>query len=291
MTKLFDEIPSFLREPYQLTATVLFTALFSLVFILVSVPFSHNAWFQLGASVAFAYTVTFFVIGMLVVIVSKCLMYKTRNLFSLNYLTYVLWNLAEVFVICLLYTGFTIHGNKTGIINVTDAAFVTIYMNALLYCFTSIVIPYIVAGMYFAIIDKNKTIRLMSLKEPVSDNANREKVSIFDNSGVMNLSVEISRLYFIESDDNYIKVWYTDDGGQIKNYYLRCRLKTVEESFKGSSLMRCHRKYIVNIDRVNALVKGPAGYNISLDNPAIPNIPVSKTYEPAILDRCASDRL
>ena len=35
MSGLFKEIPQYLREEYQLTATVMFTAFFSLVFMLL----------------------------------------------------------------------------------------------------------------------------------------------------------------------------------------------------------------------------------------------------------------
>ena len=56
MRRLLKKIPQYLREEYQLTATVVFTAFFSLVLILVSIPFSHNAWFELGTGEAFGYT-------------------------------------------------------------------------------------------------------------------------------------------------------------------------------------------------------------------------------------------
>ncbi len=291
MSRLFKEIPQYLREEYQLTATVVFTAFFSLVFMLVSVPFSHNAWFELGTGEAFGYTVSFYIIGLLVIILSKRLMYISRNKFKMNYLQYILWNLCEVMVICLLYTMFSIKGDAAGVIRIKDASFASIFLNALVYCFTSLVIPYIIAGMYFTIIDKNNTIRLMNYSDTVSDEPHGEKdekkISIFDNRGTMSLSVSLSNLFFIESDDNYIKVWYTDSESKLQSYFLRCRLKTVEESFRGSSLVRCHRKYIVNIDKIKALTKETNGYTILLNNPGIPPLPVSKTYEQAILGRCS----
>ena len=36
-----------------------------------------------------------------------------------------------------------------------------IFLHALVFAFTALVVPYVVAGMFFAIVDKNKTIRLM----------------------------------------------------------------------------------------------------------------------------------
>ena len=66
---------------------------------------------------------------------------------------------------------------------------------------------------------------------------------------------------------------------------LRCRLKTVEESFKGSSLVRCNRKYIVNTDKVKVLRKESEGYVLDLDNEAIQPLPVTKTYTDIVLSR------
>ena len=82
----------------------------------------------------------------------------------------------------------------------------------------------------------------------------------------------------MESDDNYIKVWYSDNKGELQTYMLRARLKTVEESFAGSDLVRCHRKFIVNMGKVKVLQKVGAVYEITLDNEAIAPIPVTKTY-------------
>lgn len=145
MPRRVKKVPDYLRAKYQLEVTVIFTALFSLVFLLISIPFSHNAWFDLGASEAFLFTAAFFLISLLVIIVSKWVMYKTRNQFEMTYLQYVLWNLGEVLVICLLYTLFSLQGHKMGIIMLDNTSFFRIFLNALVYCFVSLVIPYVIA--------------------------------------------------------------------------------------------------------------------------------------------------
>ena len=280
------KLPSYFRQKYQLIATVTFTAFFSLLFMLVSIPFSHNVWFELGASEAFLFTAAFFVIGLFVIILSKRLMYATRSE-DMTYLQYVLWNVSEVLVICLLYTLFSMKGDSLGIIEIEDATFAHIFLNAFLYCFVSLIIPYIIAGMYFAIIDKNNTIRLMNYANVVSDEPilpkDEKKITLFDNSGVLKMQLSLSSLYYIESDDNYIIVWYTDSKGEMKRYMLRCRLKTVEESFMGSSLIRCHRKYIVNMDKVKVLRKEKDGYELEIDNDVIPPIAITRTYADNVL--------
>ncbi len=287
------KLPAYFRQKYQLIATVTFTAFFSLVFMLVSIPFSHNVWFELGASEAFLFTAAFFIIGLWVIIFSKRLMYATR-MRDMSYLQYVLWNVAEVIVICLLYALFSVKGDKLGIIRLEDASFVDIFLNAFIYCFVSLIIPYIIAGMYFAIIDKNNTIRLMNYANVVSDEPilpkDEQKITLFDNSGVLKLSLRLSSLYYIESDDNYIIVWYSDSKGELTKYMLRCRLKTIEESFKDSSLLRCHRKYIVNMDKVKVVRKEKDGYELDIDNDSIPPISITRTYLDNVLEhlkKCA----
>lgn len=282
------KLPSYFRQKYQLIATVTFTAFFSLVFMLVSIPFSHNVWFELGPSQAFVFTVAFFIIGLFVIIFSKRMMYATR-MHDMSYLQYVLWNIGEVVVICLLYTLFSIKGDSLGIIKLEDKSFVDIFLNAFVYSFVSLIIPYIIAGMYFAIIDKNQTIKIMNYKNVVSDvpilPKDEQRITLFDSSGILKLSLSLGSLYYIVADDNYIQVWYTDSKGQLAKYVMRCRLKAVEENFKDSSLVRCHRKYVVNIDKIKVLRKEKEGYEIELDNDLIPLIPVSKTYAENLIER------
>ena len=286
------KVPSYFRQKYQLVATVTFTAFFSLVFMLVSIPFSHNVWFELGPSKAFIFTAAFFILGLLIIIFSKRLMYSTR-MHDMSYLQYVLWDFAEVIVICLLYTLFSLKGDSLGIIELSNNSFIRIFLNAFIYCFVSLIITYIIAGMYFAIIDKNNTIRLMNYANVVSDEPilpkDEQKITLFDSSGVLKLSLRLSSLYYIESDDNYIIVWYSDSKGELKKYMLRCRLKTVEESFKGSSLVRCHRKYIVNMDKVKVLRKEKGGYELEIDNDLISTIPVTPTYAENVLGLLKKD--
>ncbi|MGC3979494.1 MAG: LytTR family transcriptional regulator DNA-binding domain-containing protein [Paludibacteraceae bacterium] len=47
---------------------------------------------------------------------------------------------------------------------------------------------------------------------------------------------------------------------------------------KETSLVRCHRSYIINLDKVKVLRKTKAGIFLELDVENTPDIPVSKTY-------------
>ncbi len=275
------KLPEYLLGKYQLIGTVTFSVLFALVFLNIYIPFSDTAWFGLGDSVMFFLTLAFAFAAIMILVASRVMMYRSKNLFDLTYITYTLWCILEIVVISAVYTKVTMD-----ITSPNDEAGWEIFGRTLLYATIALGVPYLIAGMYFAIIDKNKTIRLMNYDNVVTDDPVKpetQKITLFDNSGSLKLSLSTENLYYIESDDNYIKVWYTDAKGELKQYMLRCRLKTVEESFKGSCLVRCHRKYIVNIKKVKVLRKESEGYVLDLDNEEIQPLTVTKTYTDSVL--------
>jgi len=288
MFSLYDKIPNYLLEKPQLVTTVLFAALFSIICILLTIPVSNIAWFELRSSEAFAFTLAFFMVCVGVVVISKRLMYSVR-LRSMTYLNYILWCLAEAGVIALLYTFFTLEGAGMGAFSMEEAVPWKLFLGAFLFAGVCLGVPYIVAAQYFALEDKNNTIRMLNYSNVVSDertaSRTENRINLFDNNGLLKFSIREENLYFIEADDNYIQAWYLDSDERVKQYMLRCRLKTIEDSFAGSNLVRCHRKYIVNITKVRVLKGEDKGYLLDMDLESVDPIPVSKTYEQAVLAR------
>ena len=279
---LNKKLPGYLLGKYQLIGTVTFAVLFAVVFLNIYIPFSETAWFRLGDSVMFLRTLLFIAISICILIVSRILMYQSKKSYEMTFTSYIIWCVMEILVIAGFYTWTTLD-----IAPPADETHWDVFRRALVYSTISLGIPYLIAGMYFAIIDKNNTIRLMSYENVVTDEPikaeDTQKITLFDNNGALKLSLNLDNLFYIESDDNYIKVWYTDYKGELKQYMLRCRLKSVEERFKGSGLVRCHRKYIVNIKKVSMLHKESDGYVLELCREEIQPISVTKTYTDIVL--------
>ena len=280
---LYKKLPEYLLGKYQLIGTVTFSVLVAIIFLNIYIPFSDTAWFELGESGTFLTTIAYGMTIIVMLIASRMLMYKTKRFWTMNYLSYIIWCGVEILFTCLLYAWFTIEFIKHG-----NGDFMEIFRRSLISGVIALGVPYIIAGMYFAIIDKDKTIKLLNYEHVVTDEppkpeSQNTKITLFDNSGALKLSISPDNLYYIESDDNYIKVWYTDSKGEMKQYMLRCRLKTVEEDFRSSGLVRCNRKYIVNIKKVSMLRKENEGFILDLANENIPPLPVTKTYTDAIL--------
>ncbi len=285
-----DRIPEYLTGSHQLTSTVVFTALFSLVFTLLISPYLRYVWFRLGfASPQALLTLVFMSFSLIILAVSKMLMFAYCKKHFLTFLQYIFWCIGEAILISLAYAVFTLQGMDATIIPKHDISFVKLFVSGMGFCVISLGVPYLLSSFFFAVEDKNNTIKLMSFGSITTDEApsltKDEKITLYDNSGSLKMVISLSNLYYIESDDNYIKVWYQDSEGTLKQYMLRCRLKTVEESFIGSDLVRCHRKYIVNFDKVEMISRAKDGFVIELGMGGIDPIPVSKTYEENVLAR------
>lgn len=277
------ELPRYLLDKYQMIGTVTLSVLFAIVFMNLYAPFSETAWFGLGKSTNFLYTLLFFFVAVMLLVISRIVMYRTKYLYDLRIWQYVLWCAAEIVSICGVYTWITIRIGEIPL----DMSASHIFLKSLLYGTISLAVPYLISALALSLVEKDKFIRLMNYSNVVSDDPVRtpseQKITLFDIGGTLRFSVKKENLYFIESDDNYIKVWYEDGKGEVTQYVLRCRMKTVEETFRGSSLVRCHRKYVVNTDHVKVLRRSSEGIVLEIDTDKIPPIPVSKTYEKAVL--------
>ncbi len=278
-------LPRYLLDKYQLTGTVTFSVLFAVVFMNLYAPFSPTAWFALGGSSRFLYTLIFFLASVIFLIFSRILLYKTKYMFEMRIWQYALWCVAEVVVICGIYLWMTVAIGELP----EDMTEWRMFLKSLLYGTISLIVPYIISALYLALAEKEKIIRLMNYSNVVSDEpapgAGEQKITLFDIGGTLRFSVRRQNLYYIESDDNYIRVWYDDGHGELKQYMVRCRLKTVEETFADSTLIRCHRKYVVNAEHVRLLRKDGESFVLELDSGQIPPIPVTRTYEKAVLER------
>lgn len=286
MIGLKQKLPEFLLGKFQLMATLVFATLFAILVLIVSLPYSNNVWFELGGGRGFLLTVLFTVIALCIAIISKVLMHAMRNKGMLVW-HYILWNITEVLAICGFYILVTSVGDAYGIIDRHGAPFGKLFLSSLRYGFASIGIPYVIAALYFDILDKENTIRMINYGNVVTDQPTipeeSNKIALFDNNGTLRLSLNVDSLYYFESDDNYIKVWYTDETDTLKQYMLRCRLRTVEENFSDNGLLRCHRKYIVNLTKVRSIKKAGDTYQIDLGREGISPLPISKTYEKSML--------
>ena len=84
--------------------------------------------------------------------------------------------------------------------------------------------------------------------------------------------------------DNYISIWYLKNG-QLKKQLVRTTLKETSNQLADTSVVRTHRSFMINIDKIKVLRREKENLFIELDHPGLKDIPVSKTYGEELLKR------
>ena len=108
-------------------------------------------------------------------------------------------------------------------------------------------------------------------------NGSSAVISFLDANGELRLSVKRTNLLYIESADNYVRIWYLNKG-IITSFMLRNTLKAMEETFEGTNILRCHRSYMVNFEQVKVIRREKDGIYLEFGVEKVPDIPISKTY-------------
>jgi hypothetical protein len=93
-----------------------------------------------------------------------------------------------------------------------------------------------------------------------------ENVKVLLQSEYNSDSIEISlnRILFIKSADNYIDVYYLNEG-KVTHKFIRNTLTAVEQMCVHPDLVRCHRSYIVNKRKILSIDGNKYGYILHLD--------------------------
>ena len=100
------------------------------------------------------------------------------------------------------------------------------------------------------------------------------------------LVVSSDKVVCIEAAGNYVTILYTN-GSRLMRYSLRNTLKGIEELCSSGPLVRCHRSYYLNLDKVKLLRKAADGVYAEMDCEGVEDIPVSKSYAHEVMQRFA----
>lgn len=263
-------VPPYLYEKKNLVRLILFTSLFALVFINLYSPFGAEKWFNLTRFEFFTYSSLIILTGVLVVVISRIIMYKVCKRNTINIWQYLLWIFAEILLMALFYALFEKFYLKD------QRLFAEIVKVSSRHTALVLLLPYSVLWLYFSWIDKKEQIDRLADAQIFSSGI-REMIPFYDDKGILKFSINKENLLYLESAENYVSICYLNKG-KVSKYLLRDTLKKVEESFSGTEIIRCHRSYIVNFDKVKVIKKDKYGLTLELDNPSVMDIPVSKTY-------------
>jgi hypothetical protein len=263
-------IPPYLNEKQNIIRLIVFTSLFALVFINAYSPFGADKWYNVTRFQFFTFSSLTILVGVLVVVISRIIMYHVCKRATINLWQYLLWIFAEVFSMALVYTLFEI------IILKDNREFIDLLKNSSRNTAMVLLLPYSVLWLYFSWKDKKEQIEQLADSHHSSDST-RNMLAFYDDKGILKFSIKKENLLYLESAENYVNICYLNHG-KVSKYLLRDTLKKIEENFAGTEIVRCHRSYMVNFEKVKVIRKDKDGLKLEFDNPSVLDIPVSKTY-------------
>lgn len=298
------EIPKYMISRRYISVIIAFIVAFSALFMVIYKPFSLAVWFSTSDTLRFSLTILFYVAAIVVLIVSRSTMYALQDRFEISINRYVIWLMAENIAISLLYTIITLSlfpedGLKFGTLGTRALFCVTMILAIpngmiLFYAAYRAKCEELEASEYqlqklreecrrLELMTKHeKELRVEAATQAAALDRSPRMINLYDNNNTLRLTISLDSLYYLESEDNYIKVHYKHND-KIATYMLRCRTKSVEEALRDTIMKRCHRSYIVNISKIRFIHDEHRLHFITLDDDSIRRLPLSKSYYESIL--------
>lgn len=264
------KIPLYLTSKGNIVKTVIFTAVFALAFINFYAPFGVNKWFHLSELQLFIYSSLVILTGVLVIVISRVIMYHYTKNNELNYLQFILWIFIEIVSMAFFYALFVKYALND------QRLFLDIFKISVKNTALVLLIPYSVLSLYFSYQDKSKKLEILESTEKLSESKKR-MIPFYDENNHLKFSIQRDDLLYLEAMDNYVTIYY-ESSPRIAKYVIRNSLKKLEQKLKPVGIIRCHRSYLVNFEKVKLLKKEKEGLFLEMDSPHEVKLPVSKTY-------------
>ncbi len=257
-----------LRHRYILIAV---TVIFSIFFLNVFVPFNINRWSRDSGFDQFIRLSGFGIIGGVVLSISQLFIRKLFGVDHFRIWTFTLWFCGELFSMAFL---FIVYQSNHGI---DFIQLIKEMPDSIRYTLLSILIPYSLALLFITLnIQKSK---FETLKVNTVIPVFEPKLFDFpDEKGVIRFSIAPDQILYFESADNYLIIFYLNNG-KLSKQILRNTLKNIELLVAGSFMKKCHRSFMINLQKIEFVDYDKACCRIKLIG-VIEPIPVSRKYYP-----------
>ena len=275
-------IPTYLTGKTNIVRFVVFTAVFALVFINIYAPFSVETWYNVTELQLFFYSSLVILLGMLVIVISRVLMWQFSRNKGIRYGEYAAWIFGEIVSMALVYALI----QELFLEGATD--FMTAFKKSVQITALVILLPYAILWLYLSLQEKSRLLEKLS-NEPRKDHILFGMIPFRDEKNVLRISVKNEDLLYLESADNYVYIYYIDHD-KITKYMIRNSLKKLEPELTKLGLLRCHRSFMVNFEKVKLIKKEKDGLNLELDLPDKLSLPVSRTYIDQIIRKFSDNQ-
>ena len=263
-----------------LRKTVVFNILFSIVFLSLYQPFSQTFWFSFRPLRLCLFTIAFYVCCVGMLLLSKELFLREARSRRIDMPVLWIWLLLEFAGIAVIYLAFTAALGYSSHSGLSELFVRTMLCVALI-----LALPFVITLLYAEKKDAQEEVDRLRLQiAPQATPADKDPMlSLYDSSGVLRLSAARKDIFYVEAQENYVSIHYLS-GDKSESYLLRNSTAEMEEMLRGTGIIRCHRSYLVNIDRIKLLKHSKGRATILLDDADGTKIPVSRSYYKELLE-------
>lgn len=270
----------FLKKTF-LYETVAINTVFSMAFLAVYQPFSLTFWLGVAPTEVLLSSAAFYICCIIFMLASKEGFYRYESVRTeLPLRSLALWMLCEFTGIAAIYLAFTFALGYSTHSSLLELLIRTTGCVALI-----LSIPMVPTVLYAKTRDDQEEIRILRLNQ--SAGAKRVEgtalINLFDHSGALKITASQDDIFFIESQDNYVCIHYLI-GDKMENYMLRSSTQEIEDALRGTSIIRCHRSFLVNINRIKVLKHDRGRAVIVMEDKSGSEVPVSRSYYKELLE-------
>jgi len=193
----------------------------------------------------------------------------------------IIFSFVNIFIITIINAIFVYYNNFT------ELSFFYIFLMNLLQTFLIGIIPTIILTFWVEQKYYKKHYKIAKEQSNKITNKNKlpDKNTVFDFSiGKEIFKIESQNLLYIKADGNYCTIFYNKENS-INKKMLRSSLKNIEDKVKDNEkIIRCHKSYIVNMNKVINMTGNARGYNFFLNETDFA-IPVSRNFPKSLLKK------
>ena len=265
-------ILNFLKQPFHLLdrkqnrwLLSIATGIYVILFMNLYLPFNVDRWYQNETIPLFIILSSFGLIGMIVLMISQLVIREIFHIRAVKMYGIILWFLVELILLTL--TMYFIYGNTS----LEGSQRINEIVLTFRYTILVLIIPYAGVLFYLHTTQKGENIDVLL-------SASNHLVNILDENGELHIAVDLEKVLFMKSADNYVAVHFIKDG-KVKKELVRTSLKRLETELDEFPIRRCHRSYMVNITKISVSMKNNQGLSLGLKDYEEESVPVSKNYK------------
>lgn len=108
-----------------------------------------------------------------------------------------------------------------------------------------------------------------------------QEITLTNHTNQSALTLSANQLYYLEAMQNYVSIHHRKET-TIEKVLFRHTLSAMEKQLQNTSIIRCHRSYLVNTNLIEKVTGNAQGLRLTLKGLPDVQIPVSRKYIPTL---------